>query len=167
MNKISYLINKINKIMNKCVDLATILLIATLILVVTAQIVWRYFLKDPLLWTDEFSRYTFIWLSYLSAAIVFREHNHISIDILYVALPSRAQKIIDKINCFLYLGFFIFVLGVAMKIIPIVMKQITPTLGLQMGYVYLAFPVSAIIMLINLISQEFFGEKNELKGAKN
>lgn len=167
MNKISYLVNKINKIINKCVDIATIILIATLILVVTAQIVWRYFLKDPLLWTDEFSRYTFIWLSYLSAAIVFREHDHISIDILYAALPSKAQKVIDKFNSFLHLAFFIFILGVATKIIPVVMKQITPTLGIKMGYVYLAFPISAVIMLLNLITQEFFGEKNELKGEKN
>lgn len=167
MKKISYLINKLTKIINKCVDIATILLIATLIIVVTAQIVWRYFLKDPLLWTDEFSRYTFIWLSYLSAAIVFREHNHISIDILYAALPSKAQKVIDKLNSILYLAFFIFVLSVAREIIPVVMKQITPTLGMKMGYVYLAFPVSVIVMIINLINQEFFGEKNELKGAKN
>jgi C4-dicarboxylate transporter DctQ subunit len=120
-----------------------------------------------LLWTDEFSRYTFIWLSYLSAAIVFREHDHISIDILYAALPGKVQKVIDKFNSFLHLAFFIFILGVATKIIPVVMKQITPTLGIKMGYVYLAFPISAVIMLLNLITQEFFGEKNQLKGANN
>lgn len=60
------------------------------ILVVTA-VVYRYFLSDPLIWTEEFIVILFTWMLFIGFASGFRERMHLRIDALLILLPHKAR----------------------------------------------------------------------------
>ena len=72
----------------------TWLLVATvgiLIIPVTLQIVSRYTALIPSwIWTEELSRFLFIWMIMLGAMIGVREHTHFEVDV-WPELSPRAN----------------------------------------------------------------------------
>ena len=61
---------------------AIILLMALLTAVTFAQVVTRYLLGDPLIWSEEAARYLFVWVSMIGAALALREGGHFGLDLL-------------------------------------------------------------------------------------
>ena len=47
---------------------------------VLGQVVFRYFLGEPLVWSDELARYLFVWASFLGWIIAARRRSHLAID---------------------------------------------------------------------------------------
>src|SRR5699024_12344598 len=62
-------------------------------LVVTIQILSRYIFSTPLGWSEEVTRYLFIYMVFLSASVGIRTHLHIGVDILtdYLSINSKKQ----------------------------------------------------------------------------
>ena len=48
------------------------LLLAAITVILFFGVVWRYFLTDPLTWSDEIARALFVWLSFVGAAVAVR-----------------------------------------------------------------------------------------------
>lgn len=60
------------------------------VLVVVA-VVFRYFLSDPLIWTEEFIIIVFSWMLFIGLASGFRERMHLRIDALLILLPVSVR----------------------------------------------------------------------------
>ena len=54
---------------------------------VLGQVGFRYFLGDPLTWSDELARYLFVWCSFLGWIVAARRRSHLAIG----SLPERAS----------------------------------------------------------------------------
>src|ERR1700704_2437309 len=68
--------------------IAVILLVALLTAVTFAQVVTRYLLGDPLIWSEEAARYLFVWVSMIGAALALREGGHFGLDLLIRPMPQ-------------------------------------------------------------------------------
>ena len=70
-----------------------------IILFITWQVIYRYIITQFIeragaaVWTEELSRYIFIWISYLALSAAIRKRSSIRVDILYDRLPERLQNI--------------------------------------------------------------------------
>lgn len=124
-----------------------------------ASVVWqvfsRYVLNDPSTVTDELARFLFIWVGLVGAAYGLGQKKHLAIDLLLMKLenqPKKHQQLQFVINIISI--FFIVVVmcygGTQLVLDTIKAGQISPVLGIQMGLVYLALPVSGFFMLIFL-----------------
>ena len=51
----------------------------------------RYFLGDPLVWSDELARYLFVWCSFLGWVIAARRRSHLAITLVPTRSPPRGQ----------------------------------------------------------------------------
>jgi TRAP-type C4-dicarboxylate transport system permease small subunit len=60
----------------------------TMFVSVLIQIFFRYVLKTPLTWTEEASRYSFIWTVLLGAAFAVRRREHVVMDVLFKKFPA-------------------------------------------------------------------------------
>jgi len=67
---------------------AVILLMALLTAVTFAQVVTRYLLGDPLIWSEEAARYLFVWVSMIGAALALREGGHFGLNLLIRPMPQ-------------------------------------------------------------------------------
>ncbi len=73
--------------------------------IVMLEIVGRGVFGVSYLWSEEMSRYTLIWLTYLGAAAAVRTNSHIRITALTAILPQNAQRMLELAICALSLVF--------------------------------------------------------------
>ena len=74
---------------DRVVDGAAIAAFAGMFACVLAQVGFRYFLGDPLVWSDELARYLFVWASFLGWIIAARRRSHLTIDTAVARLSPR------------------------------------------------------------------------------
>jgi len=129
--------------------LAIIVISIVMVLVTLAQVIFRYLLEAPLPWSEELARYCFVWIVFLGGAIGFFRGVHLGVDLLVNALPQRLRSVLDLLINALIAGFAGTVIYASIPVIKMNMFQISPALGLQMSWIYMAIPVSmSLIALI-------------------
>lgn len=74
-------------------DLLLSLLLTSMILLATSQILLRNFWDYSLAWGDPSLRLMILWITLLGAMAATRENNHIRIDLFSRYLPATAQRI--------------------------------------------------------------------------
>ncbi|WP_260293277.1 TRAP transporter small permease [Sedimenticola hydrogenitrophicus] len=79
-------------------DLLLSLLLTTMILLATGQILLRNLWDYSLAWGDPSLRLMVLWLTLLGAMVATREHNHIRIDLLSRYLPERAGRRVRRLT---------------------------------------------------------------------
>ena len=124
-------------------------LIATLfgatLVVITAQIVWRYVFNDSLTWTEELARYLFVWITFVGAALAIRDRSHIRVALLVDRLPRKPRHWLDVAQLVLVALFLCLLVGLGLKWVRINADAVTPALGWPLAYVcYAALPLASL-----------------------
>ena len=88
-----------------------ILLLAAMALMVFANVALRFLTDYSILWVEEASRYTMIWLTFIGAGSVLRYGGHIGIDTLQHGIPRAAPAIRAAISALLAIFFCVMVFG--------------------------------------------------------
>ncbi len=78
-------------------------------LVLTYEVVMRYFLKIPTIWEVETAIYLGILATFMGSAYGLKDGAHINIDLFTRTLPLGLQRRLEKITSFLSLLFCIYV----------------------------------------------------------
>lgn len=96
-------IEKFNKSLVSIEYGVTVPLFLVMLTLMFVQVIFRYFLKNPLPWSEEVIRYLFIATSYLGGAIATMEREHIEINFIQVLVdkqkdPDKRLRIIKIIN---------------------------------------------------------------------
>jgi len=87
----------------------------------------------------------------LGGAVAFGEKAHLGVDYFVGLFDSSAQKVLAVFAQLVVLFFAatIFVVGGTKLVLDTLdMQQLTPALGIQQGYVYLALPIAGAFMII-------------------
>lgn len=136
-----------------CRVLEAVLITAVFILVI--DVLWgvftRYAMGAQADWTEELARFLLIWISLLGGAVAFGEKAHLGVDYFVGLFDDSAQKLLGVFAqlVVLFFAISIFVVGGSAVVIDTLrMEQLTPALGIQQGYVYLALPISGAFMII-------------------
>jgi TRAP-type C4-dicarboxylate transport system permease small subunit len=127
--------------------------LVVLVAAVLAAVAVRYFgiLAGSLHWTDELARFITIWLVMLGSVVAFDRGAHVAVDLLADRLPPAAARRL-RVLAYLLSAVFLAVLawqGWALS--ARTMGQVSPALGLPMGWVYLAVPVGAGLMTVQAL----------------
>ncbi|WP_273499917.1 TRAP transporter large permease subunit [Paracoccus sphaerophysae] len=77
------------------VELMAAALLAAMMAIVLANVVFRYVLHSPLVWGDEAASLSFIWMAMLGAAIAVDRHEHLRLTIALPLFPPRMQAVLD------------------------------------------------------------------------
>ena len=125
-------------------------LIAAMALAVFANVALRFLTDHSILWVEEASRYTMIWLTFLGAGLVLRHGAHIGIDALQSRLPRHAETIRAAILVLL-LAFFAFMTWIGTRYALLAWHQTTAVLQIPVGFVYLAIPLGFALLIIHLL----------------
>lgn len=149
----SKVLDKIDTFLGKLESGICGVLLVVMSLVVFLQIVCRS-MKVPLVWSEELSRFMFIWLIYMSVCIATRKKAHLCVDILPIFIRNEKVKIgLNIISNILCLCFFAFVgfygIGVIQKLM--VRTQTSPAMQINMIWAYLAPYVGAGIACVHYV----------------
>lgn len=70
-----------------------VLLLSTIVVSITVQVITRYLFGQPLVWVEELAGYCFLWGVFLGAAVGMKELRHIRIDTFVSRLAARPQAL--------------------------------------------------------------------------
>ena len=65
------------------------------VILVNANVIFRYFLNNPIKWTDEVVTSLFIWTVFMGSAYAHRKHAHLGVDIVVNLIHGKARSIIE------------------------------------------------------------------------
>jgi TRAP-type C4-dicarboxylate transport system permease small subunit len=78
-------------------------LLALMVIMILAQVFFRYVLNDSLTWTEELSKFAMVWIACLVSPYAYREHLNVSIEMFHEALPALPKRIAEVIITLLVL----------------------------------------------------------------
>jgi TRAP-type C4-dicarboxylate transport system permease small subunit len=144
--------NKFRNMINKVIEVICTTLLAFMVVLGTWQIITRYILNNPSTVSEDLLIYSFVWMSLLGSAYVFGKKDHMTMVFFRQKLESKGPKvkfILNVITELLVMVFsaFVLVLG-GFQISMLAMGQVSPALGISMGYIYLALPLSGVITIV-------------------
>jgi len=150
LSRVSDLSDKVGYLIEKVSGVFCIFLYASMIIVASLGVFFRYGMQAPFQWTEELGRYMLIWMAFTAINIAQRKKEHVSIPFLVKRMPTPVAKTMGYLADLL-IAFFLITLfwyGYRMTTRTITM---TSTLHISMVWVYLAVPVAALLTLIQLI----------------
>jgi TRAP-type C4-dicarboxylate transport system permease small subunit len=124
--------------------------VAILVVPVTLQIVARYTQLIPsYIWTEEMSRFLFIWMIMLGAMIGVREGTHFEVDI-WPELGRRANAALRIVSHLFVLVFALVFLYWGIKFVEFGWYQESELAELPMPFIFVAWPLAGATWLVFL-----------------
>lgn len=151
---------KIKQLLDKSLEVLVMVSVGFLVIDVLWQVFTRYVLGDPSSWTEELATFLLIWVALLGSAVALGRGAHLGIDYFVSKLPARDRLRIELFvfACMTLFSLLVMVIGgIGLVVRTFSLQQISPALHLQMGYVYLAVPISGVFLV--LYSVIGFGER--------
>ncbi len=131
------------------------------------QVVMRYVFNESLTWSEELSRYAFVWFVYTSAAYAVKYQRHVKfsflVHLLHRISPIYSQLLII-VALFCWIAFLIFVDFYSVQTVVNQFKtgQVSPANQIPMYIVYLGLPIGALLMTYR-VTQHIINGFKELK----
>lgn len=135
------------------------LLCASLVLttlIIFLQIIMRSVLNRSITWSEELTRYIFIWQIWLGVSIAQRDNEHIYLEIVNKLVKSRTVKECIRMAANLItaaFNIFLVVKGFELVRQMMVRGNVSSAMRMPMYYVYLALPVSSLILTLRLVGK--------------
>jgi len=87
------LIDKAADIYCRALEMLLVLLLGAMVLMVFGNVVLRYGFNSGITFSEELSRWAFVWMTFLGAIVAIRENGHLGTDMLIDRLGTRGKKI--------------------------------------------------------------------------
>jgi len=128
-------------------------LMALMSILIGVQIFMRYVMGASLSWSEELSRYFFIWATYVGIAYAVRKDAHIRVTMATDLLSPKGQAGMRIITHIIFGAFALFVMyqGWFMVEKTFCFGQKSASLGLPMGIIYLAPFTGFLLVVLRLI----------------
>jgi TRAP-type C4-dicarboxylate transport system permease small subunit len=119
---------------------------------VAVQVVMRYVFNNSLSWSEELTRFIFVWQVWMGTSIGCKNNNHIRVEILSSALRGRAKTVHSIIGDALVLAFTIFLVYDGFIVAGSIFRRrmLTPAMQIPMYLMFLSLPVSSICVTARL-----------------
>jgi TRAP-type C4-dicarboxylate transport system permease small subunit len=139
---------KIYNGMIKAVEAVMVALLSLDVLIILAQIIWRYVLRAPLGWTEQAARAGFIWLVMLGIPIMFNRNIWMSFDVILEKIQGKANTIIHVFLFILGMGFSVFYFFASLQLCIRTGSRMISGFPLPLNALYSAQPAGAALLFL-------------------
>ena len=125
-------------------------MVGILIIPVTLQIVSRYTQLIPSwIWTEELSRFLFVWMIMLGAMIGVREHTHFEVDVWpeLGPKPNALLRIVSGVGVLVFALVFVWW---GIQFVRFGWDQTSELADLPMPFIFAAWPIAGFFWLVFL-----------------
>lgn len=130
---------------------AIIAAFTVMVVVVSLQVLFRYFLNFSLDWADEVARLTFVWAAFLGVPHGVKIGAHVGIDFVARLLPPSAFTWIFRALCLASATLMAVVAWQAVVIARETWDQLMPVLDFSTGWFYIAITVSGVHSMVHFL----------------
>ncbi|MEC5423391.1 TRAP transporter small permease [Virgibacillus sp. C22-A2] len=138
---------------NKLLRISTQLTLLAIVIVVLMQIIFRYALNQPLVWSEEVARLLFIWLVFLGSALALQEQKHLTVEYFFDKFSEKWKKHIIKLQQIIIIVFLLAVIYGGVLIVSSTISMILPGSQIPMFFYHIALPVAGTLMIFLLFTK--------------
>nr|WP_085963061.1 TRAP transporter small permease [Brevibacillus massiliensis] len=122
-------------------------------ILVFGNVVLRYLFNSGITWSEEMSRFLFVWLTFLGAIGALQDNEHLGVDMVVKKLSPLMKKVVFVITHVILLYVLWLVMDGSWKMTLINMDSTAPATGLPLSYVYGIGIVSSVCMAIIIVAK--------------
>jgi TRAP-type C4-dicarboxylate transport system permease small subunit len=152
---------RIDSLLRQALDLACGLTLILMVTVVLTLVFARYVIHLPIFWGEELARYTMFYMVLLGSALAIRHDSHLRLTLFVDRLSDRARRIVGWI---VDVGMLVVVAALFWHGLDLALEDgimRTPALRVAFFWIYLAFPVGAVLMAIQIVAKSVFADQRE------
>jgi len=127
-----------------------------LVVVLAAQIFFRYVLHIGLSWSEETSRFAFVWFVYISASLAAQRGTHIRVTMFARLLPYNERYVLMLADA-IWIAFntFVVISGIMLVQRTLTFPVYSTSLFLPLAYVYMIIPIAHALMIFRIIERQY------------
>jgi TRAP-type C4-dicarboxylate transport system permease small subunit len=147
---------KINKWLDpvhKTIAYSIAVIFALMVIVGFFQVSNRYLLNSSLSWSEEFQKFAHIWIICLTIPVAYKNSAHLGMDIIFKKLSIKNQFLFMQLVNTFWLLFGVLLVIYSMKLILVAENQMSPGLGISMGWVYSGLLIGNIYLIITALQK--------------
>lgn len=137
--------NQVTAVLRRATGHLVVTLLALMVINVTWQIASRYLLGSPSPYTEEIARFLLVWLGLFGGAYATAFDDHIALDLIPFSVRTRRAIRAAAMSA---LGLVLMLGGAWLVRFTFDLEQRSPALGLPLYCVYLAAPLSGLLIIL-------------------
>ncbi|WP_067093768.1 TRAP transporter small permease [Marinomonas atlantica] len=139
--KATSLLLAIRTVIDKCFAILASASLLAIAAVVLLQVISRFMLPTSPVWTEELSRYLFIYLIVLSSGLVIRDDRHVRLELFQGFLNPFWKRLYTVACHVLTAAFALYLIPFSMQYAQIGKWQMSPTLEMPMLWVFISVTI--------------------------
>lgn len=142
--------NAVKRLVDRLLGNFLVLLMAVSVVNVLWQVFTRFVMGNPSSFTEELARFLLIWIGVLGAGYGVGRHDHLALELLpeYLEGPRYEWlQVLIQVCIALFATSVMIIGGLRLVILQLSLGQISASLEVPVGYVYLVLPLSGATMV--------------------
>lgn len=143
---------KFFRIVDKLENIVLIVMVVGMILTILLQIIGRVSGR-PAAWTEETSRYLFLWMMFIALAAGFNRAESSRVSIFLTMGPKWLKKFSEILYAVIVTGFFVFMIVYGTVVVQqqIAMNEMGTALQIPMYLIGICVPISGVLGIIGVV----------------
>ena len=125
--------------------------VPVMVLVMLYQVILRYVFSNSNSWSEEVTRYLFIFNVMMASAIAVRRNSHLQIDILINCFTPKLKRIFTIGATLAGIVFLALLFQYSLHLCAQAASNISPGVGISMSVPYAAMPIGIVLMILTSI----------------
>lgn len=143
----------VDKLMHMISFLLGIMLFIAVVLIV-AQIVFRYLLKSPIGWINQMCQFLYVWIVMLGLPVLFHNKAVTAFDYLSSKMSDKAQTVLHIVVCMLSMVFAVCFIIFSWQFMMRKGSMMIPAFRVIPYYtVYSSLPISGALLFVEMLLQ--------------
>lgn len=136
-------------------EFVLVIMLIAMSVIMGIQVFSRFVLGASLSWTEELTRYLFIWCGFLSVSYCSKRCISIKIEQFVANFSRRTKAVIKVVNHTIELIFFVYMIPFSFSYMMSAVEsgQVSPALGIPMYYIQAAPFVSFVLVAFRIIQR--------------
>ena len=116
------------------------------------QVVARYLFESSLVYSEELSRYLFVWTVFLGLPVVAKRGGHMAVTALSGRLKGAAARTMSIAAYLVGIAFMATMIIQGVEMVQRTSQQLSPAMEISMSWVYLSIPIGCLFMMLQMVS---------------
>jgi len=129
--------------------------IGLMLIIIFLQVISRYFFGYTASYSEELSRYLFVWVTFLSLPVVSRQGGHMIVGLLVERFTGERLRRLKIAGCLCSMAFLAIMIWQGIRMVQLSVWQTSPAMEIPMSYLYYAIPLGCGGMLLVTLEDLF------------
>lgn len=153
MTALVRILDRINARLRAFEEWAAAIMIGAIVIATGLGVYYRYALRDPLSWPNEFAMFLFLWIVFLSASLVARDDGHFKVGFFLERRSERTQHLVNIFLNLLKLLFLVIFVYTSIRVFPRQSgRRMTAVIGIHKGWHTFALTVGFTLLSLTTIT---------------